>query len=90
MHLHIRTSFIYILFVIFVYKVAVMTNVQLYSQISSLSSDLKQEVSDFIESLKQNKNGGKKINERQFGYAKDFFKIANDFDEPLADFEEYS
>lgn len=66
-----------------------MANVQLYSQISSLPSDLKQEVSDFIDFLKQKSKAEKKINERKFGYAKNFFKVSNDFDEPLEDFEEY-
>jgi len=27
--------------------------------------------------------------ERQFGYSKDFFKMSDDFDEPLEDFKEY-
>lgn len=67
-----------------------MTNVQLYSQISSLPSDLKQEVSDFIGYLKQKSKAEKKISERQFGYAKNFFTVSDDFDEPLEDFKEYS
>jgi hypothetical protein len=67
----------------------IMTNVQLYAQISSLPSDLKKEVSDFVAFLKQKSKAGKKIKERQFGYSKDFFKVADDFDEPLEDFKEY-
>jgi hypothetical protein len=66
-----------------------MTNVQLYSQISSLPSDLKKEVSDFVAFLKHKSQAGKKIKERQFGYSKDFFKVSDDFDEPLEDFKEY-
>ncbi len=66
-----------------------MTDIQLYSQISSLPSDLKKEVSDFVEFLKQKSKTNKPIKERQFGYAKDFFKISADFDEPLEDFKEY-
>ena len=31
----------------------------------------------------------KKLKERQFGYAKDFFKMSADFDEPLEDFKDY-
>ncbi|MEH3115067.1 type II toxin-antitoxin system VapB family antitoxin [Pedobacter terrae] len=66
-----------------------MTDIQLYSQISSLPSDLKKQVSDFVLSLKKKSKAGKKLKERQFGYAKDFFKMSADFDEPLEDFKDY-
>jgi hypothetical protein len=66
-----------------------MTDLQLYSQISSLPADLKKEVSDFVEFLKQKAKSKAKPKERKFGYAKDFFKMAPDFDEPLEDFKDY-
>lgn len=66
-----------------------MTDIQLYSQISSLPSDLKKQVSDFVSSLKKKSKESKRLKERQFGYAKDFFKMAADFDEPLEDFKDY-
>jgi hypothetical protein len=66
-----------------------MTDLQLYSQISSLPADLKKEVSDFVEFLKQKAKSKTKPKERKFGYAKDFFKMAPDFDEPLEDFKDY-
>ncbi|MDR3693414.1 DUF2281 domain-containing protein [Mucilaginibacter sp.] len=66
-----------------------MSNVSLYTQISSLPSDLKKEVSDFVAFLKNKSKSEKKIKERTFGYSKDFFKVADDFDEPLEDFNEY-
>ncbi|GAC1303219.1 MAG: hypothetical protein NVSMB24_08890 [Mucilaginibacter sp.] len=66
-----------------------MTNIQLYSEISSLPSGLKKEVSDFVTFLKQKSKRGKKIKERKFGYAKDFFTLSDDFDAPLADFKDY-
>jgi len=66
-----------------------MSDFQLYSQISSLPADLKKEVSDFVAFLKQKSQSKKKIKERQFGYAKGFFKMSNDFDEPLEDFKDY-
>ena len=47
-----------------------MTDVQLYAQISSLPSDLKKEVSDFVGYLKSKRKASIKIKERQFGYAK--------------------
>ena len=66
-----------------------MSDFQLYSQISSLPADLKKEVSDFVAFLKKKSQSKKKIKERQFGYAKGFFKMSNDFDEPLEDFKDY-
>jgi len=39
--------------------------------------------------LKSKSKARKKIKEREFGYAKGFFKTAPDFDEPLEDFKEY-
>ncbi len=66
-----------------------MTDIQLYTQIASLPPELKKEVSDFVEFLKQKSKKKKEIKERQFGYAKDFFQMAPDFDEPLDDFKEY-
>lgn len=66
-----------------------MTDIQLYNQIAALPADLKKEVSDFVQFLKQKANADKKVKERQFGYAKDFFKMSPDFDEPLDDFKDY-
>jgi hypothetical protein len=84
----IKTGVIYC-FSYICYKVIDMTNIQLYAQISSLPSDLKKEVSDFVDFLKQKSKKGKKIKERQFGYSKGFFTMSDDFDEPLEDFKEY-
>ncbi|SER73570.1 type II toxin-antitoxin system VapB family antitoxin [Pedobacter rhizosphaerae] len=66
-----------------------MTDIQLYSQISALPSDLKKQVSDFVSSLRKKSGEGKKQKERHFGYAKGFFQINDDFDEPLDDFKDY-
>ena len=54
-----------------------------------MPSDLKKQVSDFVSSLKKKSKASKKLKERQFGYAKDFFKMSADFDEPLEDFKDY-
>ena len=54
-----------------------------------MPSDLKKQVSDFVSSLKKKSKESKKLKERQFGYAKGFFKMAADFDEPLEDFKDY-
>jgi hypothetical protein len=68
---------------------AFMSDSNLIAQISSLPSDLKKEVSDFVEFLQQKSKSKKKIKERKFGYAKDFFKVLPGFDEPLSDFKDY-
>jgi len=63
------------------------------SKIQQLNSEpLKQELLFFLDYLltKQNtkpSEGMKKI--PKFGYAKGTFKMADDFDAPLEDFEEY-
>jgi hypothetical protein len=66
-----------------------MSDLQLYNQISSLPKELKKEVEDFVEFLKNKSLDKSTIKERKFGYAKNFFKIEKDFDEPLEDFNEY-
>jgi len=68
-----------------------MTDIRLYTKIASLPDGLKSEVLDFIEFLeKKNENiEHPKKKSRTFGYAKDAIDIKPDFDEPLADFEEY-
>lgn len=66
-----------------------MTDVQLYTKIASLPSNLKKEVSDFVDFLKTKSKEKRQIKERKFGSAQGFFKMAPDFDEPLDDFKEY-
>ena len=66
-----------------------MTDLQLYTQISSLPADLKKEVSDFVEFLKQKAKPKTRLNKRQLGAAKGLIVISPDFDEPLEDFKEY-
>jgi len=65
-----------------------MTDIQLFTDISSLPANLKQEVSDFVASLKS-KKAKHAPKERKFGYAKGFFKMTKDFDKPLDDFKAY-
>ena len=66
-----------------------MTNLQLYTQINSLPSHLKKEVTAFVEFLRHKTSNNKKIKQRKFGMAKGFFKVSTKFDEPLDDFKEY-
>ena len=65
-----------------------MNDLQLYNEISSLSPELKKEVEEFINKLKD-KGNLEKASKRKFGSSQGFFKMAPDFDEPLEDFKEY-
>ena len=67
-----------------------MTDSRLYSQIESLSPELKKEVSDFVAFLKQkSKTVSSKRISPKFGSLKGKIHILPDFDEPLEDFKEY-
>jgi hypothetical protein len=66
-----------------------MTDLQLLTKISSLPSELKKEVSDFVEFLKQKAKKETPVQQRKFGYAKNMFKMSTDFDEPLEDFKDH-
>ncbi|MGV3763589.1 type II toxin-antitoxin system VapB family antitoxin [Parapedobacter sp.] len=68
-----------------------MSDVQLYTKLSSLPSSLKGEVADFIDFLiyksKQKKN---KVTPRMAGKAKGLIVMKSDFDDPLPGFEDYT
>lgn len=66
-----------------------MTNIQLYTQISSLPENLKKEVADFVKSLMNKSKQNQKPKERKLGLAKGLIKIDPDFDEPLEEFKKY-
>ncbi|WP_020603216.1 type II toxin-antitoxin system VapB family antitoxin [Spirosoma spitsbergense] len=66
-----------------------MTDLQLLTEISSLPSEMKKEVKDFVEFLKTKAKKQEPTRQRQFGAAKGFFVMHDDFDEPLEDFKDY-
>ena len=66
-----------------------MTDLKLYTELSALPPHLKKEVQDFIEFLKTKAKKETPLKQRKFGAAKGFFKMHDDFDEPLEDFKEY-
>ena len=66
-----------------------MSDVQLYNKIASLPEDLKKQVADFVEYLETKSRTKAEKKQRKFGYAKGFFKMSEDFDEPLDDFKDY-
>jgi hypothetical protein len=68
-----------------------MTDIQLYEKLSSLPSNLKAEVADFIDFLKLKSEKANMISKKRFaGQAKGLIKIKDDFDAPIAGFEDYS
>lgn len=66
-----------------------MTNSSLHIEISSLPKALREEVSDFVQFLKMKNKTKSKLKAREFGFAKGKITLSEDFDKPLADFENY-
>ena len=66
-----------------------MESLQLYKKISSLPSDLKNEVNDFVDFLLSKKKSQISRKKPKFGSAKEQIYISPDFDEPLDDFKDY-
>jgi len=67
-----------------------MTDIQLYTKISTLPPNLKGEVSDFIDFLKQkSRKTAVKIKKRIAGKAEGLIKMKENFDDPIEDFKEY-
>ena len=66
-----------------------MNSLSIYTKLETLPTNLKQEVSDFIDFLMQKSSSKKKKIVPQFGSAKGKIKMSPDFDAPLDDFKEY-
>ncbi|PVY39488.1 type II toxin-antitoxin system VapB family antitoxin [Pontibacter virosus] len=66
-----------------------MTEIPLYTKLSTLPPAFKAEVNDFVDFLLSKKKKAVKANKPTFGYAKGQFKMAPGFDAPLDDFKEY-
>lgn len=67
-----------------------MTDIQLYTKLSGLPSNLKSEVSDFIDYLKyKSKRKEKTSLKRISGKAKGLIKMKDNFDDPIEGFNEY-
>lgn len=67
-----------------------MTDIQLYTKLSGLPSNLKSEVSDFIDYLKyKSKRKEKNSSTRISGKAKGLIKMKDNFDDPIEGFNEY-
>lgn len=68
-----------------------MTSLSLYTKIETLPSDLKKEASDFIDFLveKTKQKKGSSDQKPVFGCLKGKIHLADDFDAPLDDFQDY-
>jgi hypothetical protein len=76
-----------------VLNLLIMSVSELIAQkVSSLPDEKQAEVLDFVEFLQQKEQSTSYVKPkrpRQFGSAKGMIHMAEDFDEPLEDFEEY-
>jgi hypothetical protein len=67
-----------------------MTDIQLYTKLSGLPSNLKSEVADFIDFLKyKSKKQDIRNTKRLPGKAKGLIKMKDNFDEPIEGFNDY-
>jgi hypothetical protein len=67
-----------------------MTDIQLYTKLSSLPQNLKNEVANFIDFIKYKSTGESlKSKKRIAGQAKDLISMKENFDDPIEGFNEY-
>jgi len=66
-----------------------MTNLHLYTKLSSLPDELRKEVSEFIDHLKHKLKKEDPPKKRQAGLAKGKIRMSDDFNEPLNDFRDF-
>lgn len=66
-----------------------MEQIQLYTKLSNLPTDLKSEVNDFIDFLLSKRKKEIQQKKPKYGCAKGEIYISPDFDEPLDDFKDY-
>ncbi len=66
-----------------------MEQIQLYTKLSNLPTDLKSEVNDFIDFLLSKRKKEIQQKKPKYGCAKGEIYISPDFDESLDDFKDY-
>lgn len=67
-----------------------MSPIQLVAEIEALPAELQAQVQDFVAFLKtRHPKPEPPLQQRQFGAYKGFFKMSDDFAEPLEDFKDY-
>ena len=67
-----------------------MSTTALLTEITALPPTLRREVEHFVAFLRTKQSQDQLLREREFGYAKGKVWLADDFDAPLSDFDEYS
>ncbi|MEP6795085.1 MAG: DUF2281 domain-containing protein [Saprospiraceae bacterium] len=58
-----------------------MTNTSFKIEINSLPKELRDEVANFVATLKRKAMGSPKLKAREYGFAKGKIELAEDFDE---------
>ena len=67
-----------------------MTDIQLYTKLSRLPSNLKQEVSNYIDFMKfKSVKNSMKLKKRILGQAKGLIPMKENFEDPIEGFNEY-
>ncbi|MGI4871040.1 MAG: type II toxin-antitoxin system VapB family antitoxin [Janthinobacterium lividum] len=66
-----------------------MSTTQLAEELDALPVNLREQAENFIAFLKTQAAQQHPSQKRQFGAYKGFFKMSDDFDEPLEDFKDY-
>lgn len=66
-----------------------MTDIQLYTKLADLPTELKKRVSDYIDSLMAKELSANKKKKRTAGLAKGLISIKDTFNDPIEGFEDY-
>lgn len=66
-----------------------MSDLNIHTKIDTLSTELRNEVNNFVDSLLQKSDNSKNEFVPKFGSAKGKIEMSADFDEPLDDFKDY-
>ena len=66
-----------------------MTVIQLYTQLSSLRTELQKKVAEYIDFLKFRAKKSSKRNKKIAGLATGLISMKSNFDDPIEDFEDY-
>jgi hypothetical protein len=66
-----------------------MTDIQLYTKLADLPTELKKRVSDYIDSLMAKETSINKNQKRKAGLGKGLISINDNFNDPIEGFEDY-
>lgn len=66
-----------------------MTDIQLYTKLADLPTELKKRVSDYIDSLMVKDKSCNKSHKRTAGLGKGLISLKNNFNDPIEGFEDH-